>query len=58
VLFLGIAMSITTFTLLVRILEERELQGTELGSTAIFCAAVGDLFAWPLLSLALALWTD
>jgi Kef-type K+ transport system membrane component KefB len=31
------------------------LQGTELGVTAIFCAAVDDLFAWLLLSLALAL---
>jgi Kef-type K+ transport system membrane component KefB len=55
VLFLGIAMSITAFPVLVRILEERGLQRTELGTTAIFCAAVGDLFGWLLLSLALAL---
>ena len=44
VLFLGIAMSITAFPVLARILEERGLQRTELGATAIFCAAVGDLF--------------
>jgi Kef-type K+ transport system membrane component KefB len=55
VLFLGIAMSITAFPVLARILEERGLQRTELGTTAIFCAAVGDLFAWLLLSLTLAL---
>lgn len=54
-LFLGIAMSITAFPVLARILEERGIQGTELGVTAIFCAAVDDLFAWFLLSLALAL---
>jgi len=55
VLLLGIAMSITAFPVLARILEERGLQRTELGTTAIFCAAVGDLFGWLLLSLSLAL---
>ena len=55
VLFLGIAMSITAFPVLARILQVRGLQRTELGTTAIFCAAVGDLFGWFLLSLALAL---
>jgi Kef-type K+ transport system membrane component KefB len=54
-MFLGIAMSITAFPVLARMLEERGLQGTELRVTAIFCAAVDDLFAWLLLSLALAL---
>jgi Kef-type K+ transport system membrane component KefB len=54
-LFICIAMSITALPVLARILEERGLQSTELGTTAIFCAAVGDLSAWLLLSLALAL---
>ncbi len=45
VLFLGIAMSITAFPVLARILEERNLQGTALGTTAILCAAVDDV--WP-----------
>ncbi len=54
-LFLGIAMSITAFPVLARILEERGIQASELGVTAIFCAAVDDLFAWLFLSLALAL---
>jgi Kef-type K+ transport system membrane component KefB len=48
-------MSITALPVLARILEERGLQSTELGTTAIFCAAAGDLTAWLLLSLALAL---
>ncbi|HEX4312281.1 MAG TPA: cation:proton antiporter [Acidobacteriaceae bacterium] len=55
VLFLGIAMSITAFPVLARILEERGLQGTTLGTTAILCAAVDDVVGWLLLGLALAL---
>jgi len=55
VLFLGIAMSITAFPVLARILEERNLQGTALGTTAILCAAVDDVVAWSLLAFALAL---
>jgi Kef-type K+ transport system membrane component KefB len=55
VLFLGIAMSITAFPVLARILEERGLQSTALGTTAILCAAVDDVVAWSLLALALAL---
>jgi Kef-type K+ transport system membrane component KefB len=55
VLFLGIAMSITAFPVLARILEERNLQGTALGTTAILCAAVDDVVAWTMLAFALAL---
>jgi len=55
VLFLGIAMSITAFPVLARILEERRLQTTPLGATAILCAAVDDVMAWLLLAFALAL---
>jgi Kef-type K+ transport system membrane component KefB len=55
VLFLGIAMSITAFPVLARILEERKIQGTALGTTAILCAAVDDVVAWSLLAIALAL---
>ena len=54
VLFLGIAMSITAFPVLARILEERNLQSTALGTTAILCAAVDDVVAWSLLAFALA----
>lgn len=55
VLFLGISMSITAFPVLARILEERGIQSTMLGTTAILCAAVDDVVAWLLLALALAL---
>ena len=55
VMFLGIAMSITAFPVLARILEERGIQSTSLGTTAITCAAVDDLVAWILLAVALAL---
>ena len=55
VLFLGIAMSITAFPVLARILEERGIQGTRLGTTAIMCAAVDDVVAWILLAVTVAL---
>ncbi len=55
VMFLGISMSITAFPVLARILEERGLQGTPLGTTAILCAAVDDVVAWLLLAVALTL---
>jgi Kef-type K+ transport system membrane component KefB len=54
-IFLGIAMSITAFPVLARILEERHLQCTPLGITAIMSAAVNDLIGWLLLAFALAL---
>lgn len=55
VLFLGISMSITAFPVLARILEERGLSSTPLGTTAILCAAVDDVVAWLLLAIALTL---
>jgi Kef-type K+ transport system membrane component KefB len=48
-------MSITAFPVLARILEERGMQSSMLGTTAILCAAVDDVVAWLLLALALAL---
>jgi Kef-type K+ transport system membrane component KefB len=55
VLFLGIAMSITAFPVLVRILEERELSNTPLGTLATICAAFDDVVAWTLLAITLTL---
>ena len=55
VLFLGIAMSITAFPVLARILEEHGIQRTKLGTTALLCAAVDDVVAWVILAIALAL---
>lgn len=53
-LFLGIAMSITAFPVLARILQERGLSRTPLGTTAIACAAVDDATAWSLLAVVVA----
>ncbi len=55
VLFLGISMSITAFPVLARILDERGLMNTPLGTIAILCAAVDDVVAWLLLAVALTL---
>ncbi len=53
-LFLGIALSITAFPVLVRILDERGMTKTPLGNAAITCAAVGDASAWAILALVVA----
>jgi Kef-type K+ transport system membrane component KefB len=57
-LFLGIAMSITAFPVLARMLEERGLAGTPVGTTAIACAAVDDVTAWSLLAFVVAVTTS
>jgi len=54
-LFMGISMSITAFPVLARILQERGLTRTPLGSTAITCAAVDDVTAWSLLAFVVAI---
>jgi len=56
-LFIGTAMSVTAFPVLARILMERNLLGTRLGSVAIACAAVDDLTAWILLATIVAMTT-
>src|SRR5687768_7106639 len=49
-LFMAIAMSITAFPVLARILDERGLSPTPLGTMALTCAAVNDVTAWSLLA--------
>lgn len=49
-LFMGSAMSITAFPVLARILTERNLLRTRVGSVAITCAAVDDVTAWCILA--------
>ena len=55
--FCGVAMSITAFPVLARILAERRLTHTPLGATAITCAAVGDVAAWTILAFVVAVTT-
>jgi len=50
VLFMGIAMSITAFPVLARILAEQKLIRTKMGSVALACAAADDVTAWCLLA--------
>lgn len=54
-LFMGIAMSITAFPVLARIVQERGLTRTPLGMTAITCAAINDLTAWGILAVVVAI---
>lgn len=49
-LFLGVAMSITAFPVLARILTDRGLTHSPLGTLALTCAAIGDVTAWCLLA--------
>ena len=53
-LFMGIAMSITAFPVLARILQERGITGTKLGAMAITCAAADDVTAWCILAVLIA----
>jgi Kef-type K+ transport system membrane component KefB len=50
-LFMGVAMSITAFPVLARILTDRKLEQTSLGRIALSCAAADDVTAWCLLAL-------
>ena len=54
-LFMGMSMSITAFPVLARILQERGMTRTLLGSTAITCAAVDDVTAWSMLAFIVAI---
>ena len=49
-LFMGVAMSITAFPVLARILTDRGISRTELGVVALTCAAADDVTAWCLLA--------
>lgn len=53
-LFIGIAMSITAFPVLARIIKEKNLSDTRYGSMAITCAAADDITAWYILALIIA----
>ncbi|KAF5805552.1 putative cation/H+ exchanger, sodium/solute symporter superfamily [Helianthus annuus] len=55
IVFMGVAMSITAFPVLARILAELKLLTTDVGKLAMSAAAVNDMAAWILLALAVAL---
>lgn len=53
-LFIGAAISITAFPMLARILNERGVTGTPLGSLSLAAGAMGDAAAWCVLAVVLA----
>ncbi|KAL9242909.1 hypothetical protein vseg_016866 [Gypsophila vaccaria] len=55
IVFMGVALSITAFPVLARILAELKLLTTDVGRMAMSAAAVNDVAAWILLALAIAL---
>ncbi|XP_027350391.1 cation/H(+) antiporter 20 isoform X2 [Abrus precatorius] len=56
--FMGVALSITAFPVLARILAELKLFTTRVGETAMAAAAFNDVAAWILLALAVAISGD
>ncbi|EEF46053.1 Na(+)/H(+) antiporter, putative [Ricinus communis] len=55
ILFLGVALSVTAFPVLARVLAELKLINTELGRIAMSSALINDICAWILLCFAIAL---
>jgi Kef-type K+ transport system membrane component KefB len=54
-LFMGAAMSVTAFPVLARILTDRNMHRTSLGGLALASAAIGDVLAWSLLAVVVAM---
>lgn len=54
-LFIAIAMSITAFPVLARIVQERNLHKTKIGTVVITCAAADDITAWCILAAVIAI---
>lgn len=53
-LFLGAAIAITAFPMLARIIKERGLSGTRLGTLSLAAGAIDDAAAWCVLAIVLA----
>ena len=53
-LFVSVALSVTAFPVLARILAERNLLKTNLGAVTLACAAAADVGAWAVLAVILA----
>jgi Kef-type K+ transport system membrane component KefB len=54
-LFIAVSLSVTAFPVLARILSDRGLTATPLGTLALACAAIGDVAAWCLLAMVIAI---
>jgi Kef-type K+ transport system membrane component KefB len=53
-MFLGAAMSVTAFPVLARIIQERGIAGTAVGTLALASGAAADAIAWCLLAIVLS----
>jgi Kef-type K+ transport system membrane component KefB len=51
ILLIGTAMAITAFPVLARLLAEKHMLDTKIGTLALTCAAIGDAVAWCLLAV-------
>ena len=54
-LFMGVSLSVTAFPVLARILTDRGLSRSRLGTMALACAAVDDATAWCLLAFVVSI---
>ncbi|NDC25151.1 MAG: hypothetical protein EBZ49_13645, partial [Proteobacteria bacterium] len=50
-LFLGVSLSVTAFPVLARILSDKKINKTRMGTLALTCAAIDDVTAWCLLAM-------
>ena len=57
-LFLGASIAITAFPMLARIIFEKGLSGTSLGTLALACGATDDAISWCILAVVLAMNRD
>lgn len=54
-LLFGTAVAITAFPVLARLLAEKDMLGTKIGTLALTCAALDDIAAWILLAIVIAI---
>lgn len=57
-MFLGASIAITAFPMLARIIFEKKLTGTSLGTLALACGATADAISWCILAIVLAIYKD
>jgi Kef-type K+ transport system membrane component KefB len=57
-MFLGASIATTAFPMLARIIYERQLAGTPLGTLALACGATDDALSWCILATVLAIHRD
>jgi Kef-type K+ transport system membrane component KefB len=57
-MFLGASVAITAFPMLARIIFEKRLSGTSLGTLALACGATSDAISWCILAIVLAVYRN